>query len=104
MKVTFDPRASNDLDRIFAWIVKDSPRAALDMIARIEEKVMRLESPELTNMGRPGFVDGTRELIEWPISSCTRWTNRGENSRRLSHAWRPRPGTGRVLAAHARTE
>jgi toxin ParE1/3/4 len=66
MKVTFDPRASNDLDRIFAWIVKDSPRAALDMIARIEEKVMRLESPELINMGRPGFVDGTRELIEWP--------------------------------------
>jgi len=27
---------------------------------------MRLESPELTHMGRPGLVEGTRELVEWP--------------------------------------
>ena len=27
---------------------------------------MRLESPELTYMGRPGLVEGTRELLEWP--------------------------------------
>ena len=28
---------------------------------------MRLETPELTHMGRPGLVEGTRELIEWPF-------------------------------------
>jgi toxin ParE1/3/4 len=66
MKVTFEPAASDDLDRIFAWIAKDNPQAALTMIARIENKVMRLESPELTYMGRPGLVEGTRELLEWP--------------------------------------
>jgi toxin ParE1/3/4 len=27
---------------------------------------MRLETPELTHMGRPGLVAGTRELLEWP--------------------------------------
>ena len=54
------------LHRIFAWIARDNPRAALNMIARIEDKVMRLESPELTYMGRPGLVEGTRELLEWP--------------------------------------
>jgi plasmid stabilization system protein ParE len=27
---------------------------------------MRLENRELTHMGRPGLVDGTRELLEWP--------------------------------------
>jgi toxin ParE1/3/4 len=27
---------------------------------------MRLETPELTHMGRPGLVEGTRELLEWP--------------------------------------
>lgn len=27
---------------------------------------MRLGSPELTYMGRPGLVEGTRELLEWP--------------------------------------
>ena len=58
MKVTFDPRASDDLDRIFVWIAKDSPRAALDMISRIEANVMRLETPELTYMGTSGIGRG----------------------------------------------
>ena len=63
MKVTFEPAARNDLDDIFAWIARDNPNAALAMIARIEDKVMHLENPELTHMGRPGVVEGTRELI-----------------------------------------
>ena len=66
MRVTFDPAASDELDRIFAWIAKDNPRAASEMIARIEARVMRLEIPELTHMGRPGLIEGTRELVEWP--------------------------------------
>jgi len=66
MRVSFDPRASNDLDHIFDWIANDSPRAALAMVARIEERVMLLETPALANMGRPGLVARTRELIEWP--------------------------------------
>jgi plasmid stabilization system protein ParE len=66
MKVRFEPGASDDLDRVFAWIAKDNPRAASEMIARIEAKVMQLATPELTNMGRPGLVAGTRELLEWP--------------------------------------
>jgi toxin ParE1/3/4 len=69
MKVTFDPAARDELDGIYAWIAKDNPRAALEMIVRIEAKVMRLEIPRLTHMGRPGLIEGTRELIEWPYSS-----------------------------------
>jgi plasmid stabilization system protein ParE len=59
MKVSFDPAASEELDRIFQWIAKDNPRSALAMVARIEAKVMRLATPELTNMGRVGLVEGT---------------------------------------------
>jgi len=44
---------------------KGKPSAALD-INRIEAKVVRMETPTLTNMGRPALVAGTRELIEWP--------------------------------------
>jgi plasmid stabilization system protein ParE len=66
MRVTFDPAARSELDHIFAWIVKDNPRAAFEMIARIEAKVMRLGTPELTNMGRPGLVEGTHEIVEYP--------------------------------------
>jgi toxin ParE1/3/4 len=58
MRVTFDPAAGDELDNIYAWIAKDSPRAAHEMIARIEAKVMQLETPELTHMGRPGLVEG----------------------------------------------
>ena len=28
MKVSFDPRARDELDAIFDWIAKDNPRAA----------------------------------------------------------------------------
>lgn len=66
MKVTFEPAARDELDHIFAWIARDNPRAASEMIARIEQKVMRLASPELSHMGRPGLVEGTRELVQWP--------------------------------------
>jgi len=27
---------------------------------------MRLKNREITHMGRPGLVEGTRELLEWP--------------------------------------
>jgi plasmid stabilization system protein ParE len=36
------------------------------MVARIEERVMLLETPAFANIGRPGLVAGTRELVEWP--------------------------------------
>ena len=76
MKVTFDPAASDDLDRAFAWIARDNPQAAFELIERIRARVLRLETPQLTYMGRPGLVSGTRELVEWHISSSTGWTRR----------------------------
>jgi toxin ParE1/3/4 len=66
MRVTFDPGASDDLDRVLAWIAKDDPHAAYEMVARIEAKVMRLATPELMQIGHPGVVEGTRELVEYP--------------------------------------
>ena len=66
MKVTFSEGANGDLDRVFAWIAKDNPRAAYKMIARIEARVRRLAAVNFPDMGRPGLVEGTRELIEHP--------------------------------------
>lgn len=66
MKVRFHPAAADDLDNIFSHIAADNPRAARELMARIEAKVMRLAAPELAHMGRPGQVRGTRELIEHP--------------------------------------
>lgn len=66
MRITFDSAARNDLERISAWIAGDNPRAAFEMIARIEERVYRLTTPGLSHMGHVGAVTRTLELIEYP--------------------------------------
>ena len=66
MKITFDPRARDDLDRIFAWIAKDNPKAARDMMARIEARIRLLAVSGSGQMGRRGLLKGTRELVEPP--------------------------------------
>lgn len=62
MRVTFDPAARDDLDRAFAWIAQDNPRAALELIARIRAKVLRLESPQLI------YIWGARASYQEPAS------------------------------------
>jgi plasmid stabilization system protein ParE len=76
MRVVFDDEALEDLRQIFEWVANDSPRAADSLIARIFDKAERLAAPELSNMRRPGLVEGTRELIEAPTSSSIRSSTR----------------------------
>jgi toxin ParE1/3/4 len=66
MKVTVREAAEEDLHRIFSWIAEDNPRAATEMVSRIRERINLLELDALAHMGRPGFVKGTRELVEYP--------------------------------------
>jgi toxin ParE1/3/4 len=66
MKVVVRESAAQDLEQIFEWIAKDSPRAAADVIWRIQQRINRLELDPLAHMGRPGLVAGTRELVEFP--------------------------------------
>jgi toxin ParE1/3/4 len=78
MRVTFDPAARDGLDRIVRWIAKDNPPAAYALLERIEAKVNRLTSPELVHMGRPGLIEGTRELVEPPYIIYTVFEATGE--------------------------
>jgi len=66
MKVLIRQATADDLDRIFAWIAQDNPKAAADMVVKIRERIAFLEIDSLANMGRPGLDPGTRELIEYP--------------------------------------
>ena len=66
MNVILRRSALDDLDRIYAWISKDNPRAAADMVVRIRDRISFLEIDALAHMGRPGLVVDTRELIEKP--------------------------------------
>lgn len=61
MKLEWSPAALADRDAIFDHIEADNPRAATTVDERIEEAAKRLlDFPEI---GRPGRVEGTRELV-----------------------------------------
>lgn len=66
MKVVVHETAAADLDGIFEWISKDSPRAAAELVRRIHTRINRLAVPGLSHIGRPGLIAGTRELVEPP--------------------------------------
>jgi len=62
MKIVWSPQSVRDLAAVHAFIARDDPMAARKTVGRIvalvDERLGNL--PEL---GRPGRVDGTRELI-----------------------------------------
>jgi toxin ParE1/3/4 len=66
MKVIIREEAVDDLDGIFAWVARDDPAAAFELLRRIRERIERLATPGLSHMGRFGMVAGTRELVEAP--------------------------------------
>ncbi len=78
MRVILRESALEDLDRIHAWIAKDNPSAANNMVARIRDRISFLEVDALAHMGRPGLVAGTRELSEHPYIIV--YTSRGPQS------------------------
>lgn len=61
MRVRWLARALRDLEAIADYIAMDNPAAALRMVDRVEECTARLE--DHPQQGRPGRVDGTRELV-----------------------------------------
>jgi toxin ParE1/3/4 len=66
MKVIVREAAAADLDEILDRISRDSPRAAAELVRRILARIDRLAISGLSHMGRPGLVEGTRELVEPP--------------------------------------
>jgi len=60
MRVRWVRAALADLHHAHAYIAGDNPAAAGRLVARIGTAVGRLAS--LPNLGRPGRVQGTREL------------------------------------------
>lgn len=58
------PKAEEDLQGIVDFIAEDNPRAAIDIGDMLVLKAGKLdENPEI---GRPGRVKGTRELVAHP--------------------------------------
>ena len=62
MTPVWSPEAINDLAALRAYIEQDDPAAAPRVVLRIIENVETL-LPDNPEMGRPGRVPGTRELV-----------------------------------------
>lgn len=61
MKIEWTEPARRDLQEIVLYIAQDNPYAARALQVQIRERVTLLQdNPDL---GRPGRIDGTRELV-----------------------------------------
>lgn len=61
MKLVWTEPARRDLREIVLYIAQDNPYAARNLQAQIRERVTLLQ--DNPNLGRPGRIDGTRELV-----------------------------------------
>jgi toxin ParE1/3/4 len=59
--IVWSPRAIEHLAHLRAYIARDNPKAANRIASALLEAVERLA--EMPNLGRPGRVTGTRELV-----------------------------------------
>jgi len=62
MNIIWSPEAIQDLISLRAYIVEESPAGARRIVLRILHDVEHL-LPDNPQMGRPGRVPGTRELV-----------------------------------------
>lgn len=86
-------RAERDLDQVEAYIAQDNPRAAVEMVLTIIAAVEQLDA--FPGMGRPGRVQGTRELVVAGTPFIVPYRKKGERIEilRVYHAARLWPET-----------
>src|SRR3954465_6661299 len=61
MRIRWTPEAAGDLEQICSWIEERSPKAALGVAREIRTRIQELRKHP--RLGRPGQVEGTRELV-----------------------------------------
>ncbi|MBW4674125.1 MAG: type II toxin-antitoxin system RelE/ParE family toxin [Desmonostoc geniculatum HA4340-LM1] len=61
MQIKWLRRALRNLEQAHRYILKENPKAAQEVILKIQVAASQLENYPF--MGRPGRVEGTRELV-----------------------------------------
>jgi toxin ParE1/3/4 len=72
MEIIWRAVALDGLERARRYIAQDNPAAAARVHERILSSVSRLA--QMPNSGRPGRVDGTRELVVTPTPYIVAYT------------------------------
>ena len=76
MRVKWLRRALENLDDEAAYIAKDSPRVAAEFVVHMRDSAAMLA--DQPNLGRPGRISGTRELIVTRFSYILPYRVRGD--------------------------
>ncbi len=77
MQVKWLRRALENLDDEAAYIAKDSPHVAAEFVAHMRDSAAMLA--DHPNMGRPGRISGTRELVVTRFTYILPYRVRGDN-------------------------
>jgi len=62
MRIAWAPEARDDLQALYDFIANDDPDAARAVVDRILT-LIETHLPVTPNIGRPGRIEGTRELV-----------------------------------------
>ena len=62
MRIVWAPEAQEDLQALYDYIANDDPAAARAVVDRILT-LIEAHLPATPNIGRPGRIEGTRELV-----------------------------------------
>ena len=94
MRLIWSPQALQDLAQVHAYISRDNPTAADKMTKRIVALVEE-QLAAMPNLGRPGRVAGTRELVMSGTPFVVPYRIQGDaiEIARVYHASRKWPGT-----------
>lgn len=77
MQVKWLRRALGSLDEEAAYIAKDSPRMAAEFVLHMQDSAAMLANHP--DMGRPGRITGTRELVVTRFSYIIPYRVRGNS-------------------------
>ena len=72
MRLRWTRAGSQDLESVEQYISRDNPDAASEIIRRVEIL------PEHPGMGRPGRVEGTRELVVGSLPYVLPYVHQGD--------------------------
>ncbi|MGO9648243.1 MAG: type II toxin-antitoxin system RelE/ParE family toxin [Terriglobales bacterium] len=86
MRVRWTPAAADDLQHIFDYLIAHDPRLARPTVISIRDAILSLK--KFPRRGRPGLIEGTRELLHGRLPHIVSYRVR-EETIEILHIWHP---------------
>ena len=86
MRIRWTLTAADDLEHIYDYLSKHEPHLARPTVIALREAILSLR--KLPNRGRPGAVEGTRELLHERLPYIVAYRVK-EDVVEILHIWHP---------------